>query len=585
MNNIVALLAQTSETNGGANWGAMLAPYGTPLALFIFIAASIWLGGLAQKAVEKSSFVKGYFLGNRGLGAWALALTATVQSGGTFMGFPGYCYKHGWIGLVFIGSYMVVPLMGFAILGKRVAQLSRKTGAVTLPDLLRERYDSPALGVISSLCLITFMTIMICAQFKAGAILMQLSWPGVDQVKTLSAAEGEGKPAQVSEPSASTPTPPKPEPPTGFRKFLTPFYIGMVVFAVTVVGYTLLGGFLAAVWTDLFQSVMMFIGVMLLLFMTFQAVGDFPTASREILTNAKLNVRGTSYAYGPGVDNWLSALGALSMFIVWPFTNFASPASAVRIMACKDTPTLRQSIILLCVYNMFIYIPLAIIAICAHKVLPTQIDAVDEVIPRMALFLSDRYPGGSLLGGLILAAPFGAVMATVSGYLVMIASGLVRDVYQRVFRPHATPQESRLLAYAGMILIGLVAIAANVKPPAYLQSVVIFSGSCAAAAFLVPMVFACYWRRATKQGAIAALIAGVLVVVTLYAIGIYQNYLKSLEPGGKFDVQPFKPWDMDAIVFVVPISFAFGIVVSLLTPPPGKSVNRFFDAEENPAKA
>lgn len=572
MNNILLdssmlLLAQTTSTTSWSD-------YGTPLALLIFIAASVWLGGLAQKAVEKSSFVKGYFLGNRGLGAWALALTATVQSGGTFMGFPGYCYKHGWCGLVFIGSYMVVPLMGFAILGKRVAQLSRKTGAVTLPDLLRERYDSPALGVISSLCLILFMTIMICAQFKAGAILMQLSWPGVDQVKTLSAAEGESKEAEKPEPAKT-----EEAKPTGIQAFMTPFYLGMVVFAVTVVGYTLLGGFLAAVWTDLFQSVMMFIGVLLLLFMTFRYVGDVPAASREILTNPELNVRGTALAYGPGVGNWLSALGALSMFIVWPFTNFASPASAVRIMACKDTPTLRQSIILLCIYNMCIYIPLAVIAILAHKVLPTQIDEVDQVVPRMALFLSKDYPGGSFLGGLILAAPFGAVMATVSGYLVMIASGLVRDVYQRVFRPNATPHESRLLAYAGMIAIGLVAIAANVKPPAYLQSVVIFSGSCAAAAFLVPMVFACYWRRATKQGAMAALIAGVLVVVSLYAIGIYNNYLLSLEPGGKFDVQPYKPFEMDAIVFVVPISFAVGIAVSLLTPEPGKRVDRFFERE------
>lgn len=577
MNNILLdssmlLLAQTTSTTSWSD-------YGTPLALLIFIAASVWLGGLAQKAVEKSSFVKGYFLGNRGLGAWALALTATVQSGGTFMGFPGYCYKHGWCGLVFIGSYMVVPLMGFAILGKRVAQLSRKTGAVTLPDLLRERYDSPALGVISSLCLILFMTIMICAQFKAGAILMQLSWPGVDQVKTLSAAEGEPKEAEKPQPPKSEESQSEEAKPTGISAFMTPFYLGMVVFAVTVVGYTLLGGFLAAVWTDLFQSVMMFIGVALLLFMTFNAVGDFPTASREILTNPEYNVRGTALAYGPGVGNWLSALGALSMFIVWPFTNFASPASAVRIMACKDTPTLRQSIILLCIYNMCIYIPLAVIAILAHKVLPTQIDEVDQVVPRMALFLSKDYPAGSFLGGLILAAPFGAVMATVSGYLVMIASGLVRDVYQRVFRPNATPHESRLLAYAGMIAIGLVAIAANVKPPAYLQSVVIFSGSCAAAAFLVPMVFACYWRRATKQGAMAALIAGVLVVVSLYAIGIYNNYLLSLEPGGKFDVQPYKPFEMDAIVFVVPISFAVGIAVSLLTPEPGKRVDRFFERE------
>jgi hypothetical protein len=87
--------------------------FGTIAALLAVIAVSVWLGTQAQKAVERGSFMTGYFLGNRGLGAWALALTATVQSGGTFMGFPSLIYTHGWIVAVWIGSYMVVPITGF----------------------------------------------------------------------------------------------------------------------------------------------------------------------------------------------------------------------------------------------------------------------------------------------------------------------------------------------------------------------------------------------------------------------------------------------------------------------------------------
>src|SRR6188472_3328905 len=90
--------------------------YSVLFALLLFIGASVWLGTLAQKAMEKKEFLKGFFLGNRGLGAWALALTATVQSGGTFMGFPSLVYTHGWIVTLWIGSYMVVPLAGFTIL-------------------------------------------------------------------------------------------------------------------------------------------------------------------------------------------------------------------------------------------------------------------------------------------------------------------------------------------------------------------------------------------------------------------------------------------------------------------------------------
>src|SRR6187431_1519372 len=131
--------------------GSASAGSGTLLALIVFIIASVWLGTVAQRAVRRGSFLKGYFLGNRGLGAWALALTATVQSGGTFMGFPSLVYTHGWAVALWICGYMVVPITGFGVLGKRLAQLSRKTGAITVPDLFRARFQSPALGLTASL--------------------------------------------------------------------------------------------------------------------------------------------------------------------------------------------------------------------------------------------------------------------------------------------------------------------------------------------------------------------------------------------------------------------------------------------------
>src|SRR5579863_2871569 len=124
--------------------------WGTLLALALFIVISMWIGVLANRAMREGSFLKGYFLGNRGLGAWALALTATVQSGGTFMGYPSLVYTHGWVVALWIGSYMVVPITGFGVLGKRFAQLSRRTGAITVPHLLRIRFGSPAVGLISS---------------------------------------------------------------------------------------------------------------------------------------------------------------------------------------------------------------------------------------------------------------------------------------------------------------------------------------------------------------------------------------------------------------------------------------------------
>src|SRR5690606_893577 len=108
---------------------------------------------------------------------------------------------------------------------------SRRTGAITVPDLIRERFNSPSAGLISSLLIIVFMTCMMIAQFKAGAIIMKLAWPASSSL----AASADG--------------------------LDWGYLVGLGVFSVAVVGYTMIGGFLASVWTDLFQSLIMLLGV------------------------------------------------------------------------------------------------------------------------------------------------------------------------------------------------------------------------------------------------------------------------------------------------------------------------------------
>src|ERR1700676_5464719 len=110
----------------------------------------------------------------------------------------------------------------------------------------------------------------------------------------------------------------------------------------------------------------------------------------------------------------------------------------------------------------------------------------------MALLTTSQIPGGSFLAGLILSAPFGAVMATVSSYLVVIASGLVHDVYQRFIHPQASEAQLRRVTYGVMVVMGGVALAANINPVQYLQALVVFCTSSGAASFLVPAVMAAY---------------------------------------------------------------------------------------------
>jgi sodium/pantothenate symporter len=528
------------------------AGYGVLVALVAVIGVSIWLGELAQRAVRRGSFVSGYFLGHRSLGVWAMALTATVQSGGTFMGFPSLVYSHGWIVALWIASYMVVPVTGFAVMGKRLAQLSRRTGAITLPDLLRQRYDSPAVGLVGSAIIIVFGTFFLVAQFTAGAIVMKIAWPDSGSLAladSLAVAGGDIDPQ---------------------------YLVGLAIFAVTVVGYTMVGGFLASVWTDLFQSVLMVIGVVTLFFLAVPAAGGLEDATRTAV--AKTSV---SYATGPGYSpdgrHFLPLTLAISMFFHWVFTGIGSPPSIVRLMASHDTPTLRRSICVLSLYNMLIYLPIIAIAISARAILgDLPAGKSDEVIPRLAIVTTSDLPGGSLVAGLILAAPFGAVMATVSALLVVITSGLVRDLYQKVIRPQAGEREIRRVTYATTLVVGGLAVAAATQRVDYLQSLVVLATSGGGAGFLVPTLMGCYWRRATAAGALAGMVAGAGTVGALIIAGLF-----SPDPGigPRTLFRAYYLFQIEPILWGVLASLVAGVTVSLLTQPPRPShVARLFDA-------
>lgn len=577
--------------------------YSVLAALLLFIAASVWLGTMAQKAMEKNDFMQGFFLGNRGLGAWTLALTATVQSGGTFMGFPSLVYSFGWIVALWIGSYMVVPLTGFAVVGKRLAQLSRQTNAVTVPDLLRARFGDSRVGLVASLMIMTFLSFTMFAQFKAGATIMQHAWPG-SGVLALSEDYDAPTSKEVS-PSSGTDTEDQPAWRQTLRRWLPrgpKYYVGLLVFSITVVGYTLIGGFLASVWTDLFQSVMMVIGVMLLVCLAVPMAGGMEVASRNAIAATSADI-----AFGPGYSpagrEFLTPGLALSMFFVWVFAGFASPASMVRVMAAQNTEVMRKSIFLLSCYNCLIYIPLIMICIAARSLLPDLGGQSDEVIPRMSLLVTKDFPWqtGQFVSGLILAAPFGAIMASVSCFVLVIASGLVEDIYAKFINPNATEKQLRRATTISMVVVGVIAVLANLNPPQYLQALVQLSASAGAATFIAPLIMACYWRRATASGALAGMLGGFLVYFGIYSCGWAQNWAAAnstiplalqildilgpdpkIGPAGLF--RPYYILGIDPIVWGMLASTIGGISVSLFSRPPAPElVERFFDVRPVPA--
>ncbi len=507
------------------------------LSLVILMVASMVIGMMANKASEKGGFLKGYFLGNRGLGSWSMALTATVMSGGTFMGFPALVYQYGWVLALWIASYMIVPLCTFAILGKRMGRLSRQTGAITLPELLRERFDSPSVGMVASLLMILVLAFGLISQFKAGAIILQKVLPTLPGVDPTSEILGQSP----------------------------QFLYGLAIFTVVVLSYTLYGGFLAAVWTDLFQSVLMAIGILILFPLAMQQSGGLAAATR-----AGVDAVGPGFAYAPGAGREFLPPGlALSFFAMWSIAGMGQPASLVRLMAFRDTPTLRHATFLLAVYNTLIYLPLVLIFICARAILP-GLERPDEVMPSLALKVASPW-----MAGLILAAPFGAVMATVSGFLVQISSGLVQDIYHRFLNRSATEKQLRVLSYTGMIVIAIAASAAAMKSPKFLQALIVFTGGAAACTYLVPAVMAAFWPRATAKGALSAMLAGAGTILALYIPG----WISGVDPGigEKSNFFPFYLFGIAPFVWGLLASAIAGVAVSLTDRPPDETrVNVLF---------
>ncbi len=525
----------------------------TLVALAIFTLVSLGLGVVANLvASRKAGFLQKYFLGNRSLGALAVALTAAVMSGGTFVGFPSLVYSFGWVVGLWIASYMVAPLTVLGVLGKRIGQLSRKTGAITLPDLFRERFGSPALGLLTSLLIIFFLTCNLIPQFKAGGVILKNVLPS--SAHTWVSGQNAGTPID------------------------TGYIVGLAIFTATVVAYTAYGGFLAAVWTDVFQSLVMAVGVILLFPLAMNAAGGL-----EAATYKGMALAGDGFAFGPGAGRAFHPLTlAFSFFVMWAITGMGQPSTLVRLMAFRDSRTLRWSILYLTFYNLCIYVPIIFIFIAARSILP-PLEHPDEAMPRLVIQLANPY-----VAGLILAAPYGAVMSTVSGFLLIVASGLVRDVYQRFFRPTASEREVAIASYSATVAIGLLAAGIAVKPPEYLQMIVVFASAGMASAFLMPALLGAFWRRATAAGALAAMGVGSGVTVALYAYGSYLGFqgIDQMIGPKMQSLGPYYLLGFDPCVWGLLSSLTAGVVVSYLTRPPDPTrVALLFDEQPSDAPA
>ena len=170
------------------------------------------------------------------------------------------------------------------------------------------------------------------------------------------------------------------------------------------------------------------------------------------------------------------------------------------------------------------------------------------------------------LAGLIIAAPFAAAMSTVDSFMLMISSSVVRDIYQKEINPNVRVRRIKIMSYACTILVGVIATLGAVKPPQFLQYVIVFSGGALASSFLGPVVLGLYWPKFSKQGALASMLGGFFMYLGLY-VGGFVLY------GG---TSPVRLLGFDPLIWAILVSFVFAIGATYLFAPLPEHIKKRF---------
>jgi sodium/pantothenate symporter len=429
------------------------------LPLIIYLAVMFSLAFYSRKRLSTSgSFLEEYFIGSRGMGGFVLAMTlvATYTSASSFVGGPGIAYKMGlgWVLLAMI--QLPTAWLTLGVLGKKFAIIARRVNAVTVNDILRERYRNRWVVILGSLSLVLFFIAAMVAQFIGGARLL------------------EGM--------------------TGIS-----YNTGLIIFASTVILYTCIGGFRAVVLTDTVQGVVMIIGTVALLIGILHAGGGMEAT----VTTLKEIDPALVTPFAP--DGFLAKPFIMSFWILVCFGVIGLPHSAVRCFGYRDSRSMHTAIVLSTVIVGVIMLGMHLNGALGRAILP-EITVGDKIIPSITLAV--LHP---VFAGVFIAGPLAAIMSTIDSQLILASAAIVKDLYLNYIRPSKSVEAEKVVKQLGSwttLLIGLIVFLAAFRPPDLIVWLNLFAFGGMQAAFLWPMVLGLYWKRANATGALASMVSG-----------------------------------------------------------------------------
>ncbi|MBT4520527.1 MAG: sodium/proline symporter [Halieaceae bacterium] len=468
------------------------------LMLFLYFSVLMLIGYVAAGRIHS---IKDYFAGGKTLGYWAASFStqATGESAWLLLGLTGMGAMVGvsayW---VVVGEVFGVGIAWF-VMANRFKALTDRYDSLTVTDFLVSRFrtTSHLLRIVAALSLTVFVMIYISAQIDATG--------------------------------------------SAFERFLGwNYHAGAIIGFVIVVAYCTVGGFLAVVWTDLFQGVVMLAALVFLPLFAWLVI-DTPVGLHEGL--AAIDPALVSIWGGNGFSllNLMTVLGMLFIGIGF----LGSPQIFARFIAIRDkrevdrgkwvavafTLLVDSSAVTIGLIGRYLFTdtgadPAAVLGNGGQNVLP---DLVETVFP-------------AIIVGLYVAAVLSAIMSTVSSLLIMAAGAVTHDLYQKIYRPDLAGASARAisrwvtLSLASISLL-IAMVVSLVSPDRTIFWFIIFGWSGIAATFCPMIILSMFWRGYTARGAIASMLAGFgatmlfkFVLQNLAGIGAYLTAVETLPP-------------------------------------------------------
>ncbi|HKL30844.1 MAG TPA: sodium/proline symporter [Natrialbaceae archaeon] len=448
----------------------------TSIGLVGYLLVVAVIGYWGSKKVSSES---DFFLGGDQLPGFALGLSerCSGMSGWLLIGVPGLAYAAGLSAVWVLVGATGGAIFQWIIYSRPFMEGRKETGAVTPIGLVAEKlpYDSPVIRLLPAIITFIFYMGYVGSQFLAGGKILESIF-GVDAMT------------------------------------------GLFIIAFLIIAYSLAGGFLAVVWTDALQAMLMLVTLVALPLVLLA----------QVMTDPSLSLMGSLEAAGGGRASWLGGkTGAAAMLLLgtnlsWFFADLGGyPHLVVRMMAVSEEDARRTSIIVAAVWGVLTSIGAVLIGLLARTIhgSPEVIAADREmVLPFMVL---EHTPG--LLGGILLAGALAAMMSTADSQLVVASSAAAQDVYNKVVtKGKDYSEQTRLrISRVGTLLVGFVGVAFATTATDLVYTLVSYSATGLFSSFGPVMTLLFFWGdNLSKEGLIAAFLAGPITTVLWVSMGM-----------------------------------------------------------------